>query len=221
MVILFGHMSKVEILPRQTALQDLWMALDMIPRFRWRWERRDAAGGHPLIARLVERVMNVDLHSIGPATHPVLIPEADWDEDCTPSPRANSSQTTPPIQNATYGQSNAVPYVGVPRPLNGGTAMGHIGPNAVNVNTNTPGKRLVDVPAGLFYPFFPEAPVNQEVLQGNGHPPLAAQNESHSGHDYSHLLAAAAAAQDEGQTNVWIPQVSYFRIGLGFVDVLM
>lgn len=212
MVILFGHMSKCEILPRQTALEDLWMALDMIPRFRWRWERQDAAGGHPLIARLVERVMNVDLHSIGPATHPVLIPEPDWDEDCTPSPRATSSQTTPTISNAAYGQGGAIPYGSVARPLNG-TAMGHISPNAVNVNT-TPGKKLVDMPAGLFYPFFPEAPVSQEVLQGSGRPPQAAQNEPHSGHEYSHLLAAAAAAQDEGQTNVWIPQVSHFRTNL-------
>ncbi|EKM78150.1 hypothetical protein AGABI1DRAFT_61185 [Agaricus bisporus var. burnettii JB137-S8] len=222
MVILFGHMSKCETLPRQTALEDLWMALDMIPRFRWRWERRDAAGGHPLIARLVERVMNVDLHSIGPATHPVLIPEPDWDEDSMASPRANSSQNTPTISHTGYGQGGPVSYSNVQRPMNG-APMGHVGSNTVSGNT-PPGKRLVDMPPGLFYPFYPEAPVNQETLQGNGHPPpQATQNEPHSSHDYSHLLAAAAAAQDEsyhptsfiseertpppqGQTNVWMSQ---------------
>ncbi|EEB98221.1 hypothetical protein MPER_02314, partial [Moniliophthora perniciosa FA553] len=44
MVILYGH---------------VWLAIDMLPRFRWRWERKDVAGGHPLIARLAERVMEV------------------------------------------------------------------------------------------------------------------------------------------------------------------
>lgn len=227
MVILFGHMSRCDVLPAQTALEDLWMALDMIPRFRWRWERKDAAGGHPLIARLVERVMNVDLHTIGPTSHPVLFPEPEWDEDGPASPRANSSQTTPTISSASYGQTGPVAYGNVVRSMNGGPPIGNVGPNATGTNT-PPGKRLVDMPPGLFYPFYPEAPVAHEVLQGNP-PAQPPQDESHPNHDYSHLLAAAAAAQDgsyqpnsssfmsEERTpppqppgNVWIPQVSHF-----------
>ena len=37
MVILYGHMSVVDKLPLQVALEDVWMALDMLPSFRWRW----------------------------------------------------------------------------------------------------------------------------------------------------------------------------------------
>jgi len=193
MVILYGHMSRCDILPLQTALEDLWMALDMIPRFRWRWERKDAAGGHPLIARLVERVMNVDLHAIGPSSHPTLICEHEWDEEGAASPRAKSSQTTPPMP--AYGPGGSVNYAGVVRSMNGGP-MNSVDPNDNGTNT-PPGKRLVDMPPGLFYPFYPEAQVSHEVLQGNGSSAQQSQDgQSHQTHDYSHLLAAAAAAQD-------------------------
>ncbi|KXN85857.1 Positive regulator of purine utilization [Leucoagaricus sp. SymC.cos] len=199
MVILFGHMSRCEVLPLKTALEDLWMALDMIPRFRWRWERKDAAGGHPLIARLVERVMNVDLHTIGPSSHPVMICEPEWDEEGLNSPRAKASQTTPPITSTTF-QAGPAGYGGVVRPgMNG--APGASGPGALNNvgapgpasggasstggGTNTPPhKRLVDMPPNLFYPFYPEAPLGQDGPNSGGH------------EDYRTLLAAAAAAQD-------------------------
>ncbi|KAJ3569705.1 hypothetical protein NP233_g4870 [Leucocoprinus birnbaumii] len=188
MVILFGHMSRCEVLPLPTALEDLWMALDMIPRFRWRWERKDAAGGHPLIARLVERVMNVDLHTIGPTSHPVLICEPEWDEEGPNSPRAKanagasgngsgSSQNTPPISSANLGGVYGPPsgpggYGTVVRggPLNGNSGapgMNNVGTNGHPPGTATPPhKRLVDMPPNLFYPFYPEVQVSSDVLQG-------------------------------------------------------
>lgn len=235
MVILYGHMSRCEVLPLQTALEDLWMALDMIPRFRWRWERKDAAGGHPLIARLVEHVMNVDLHTIGPCSHPVLICEPEWDEEGPASPRTKSSQTTPTISTATYGQTGPMSYGTVVRSMNGGPSMNNVGHNGAGTNT-PPDKRLVDMPPGLFYPFYPEAPVSHEVLQSNGSSAQQTQDgQTHQSRDYSHLLAAAAAAQDgsyePGQNafmseertpppsqphgNVWIQQVSYFQNATG------
>ncbi|KAF8893294.1 hypothetical protein CPB85DRAFT_1440694 [Mucidula mucida] len=64
MVILYGHMSKSDTLPRHTALEDVWLALDMLPRFRWRWERKDVNGGHPLISKLAERSA-VDAYALG------------------------------------------------------------------------------------------------------------------------------------------------------------
>jgi len=193
MVILFGHMSQCEVLPHQTALEDLWMALDMIPRFRWRWERKDVAGGHPLIARLVERVMNVDLHTIGPSSHPVLIPEPEWDEEGLSSPR-------PKANLAVIGGAGATPTISSPVPNTITTVYGHgsiagpnagtggygvirgslngsAGPSGTNNHvgsTSAPGaatpphKRLVDMPPNLFYPFFPEVQVSSDVLQGNG-----------------------------------------------------
>jgi hypothetical protein len=33
-------------------IEDVWMALDILPHFRWRWERKDLNGGHPLIFKL-------------------------------------------------------------------------------------------------------------------------------------------------------------------------
>ncbi|KAI0027406.1 fungal-specific transcription factor domain-containing protein, partial [Vararia minispora EC-137] len=79
MVILYGHMSRCEALSKQVALEDVWMALDMLPSFRWRWERKDNNGGHPLIARLAEKVLEVNLRQAGPTAQPVLIPEINWD----------------------------------------------------------------------------------------------------------------------------------------------
>ncbi|TFY76485.1 hypothetical protein EWM64_g7527 [Hericium alpestre] len=81
MVILYGHMSRCESLPHQVALEDVWMALDMLPSFRWRWERKDLNGGHPLIAKLAEKVLDVNLHQVGPTSHPILLPELDWETE--------------------------------------------------------------------------------------------------------------------------------------------
>jgi hypothetical protein len=91
MVILFGQMSRCDSLTRQVALEDVWMALDMLPSFRWRWERREMNGSHPLIAKLTETVLGVNLRQAGPSSHPVLIPELDWDIESTSSPASTHS----------------------------------------------------------------------------------------------------------------------------------
>lgn len=237
MVILFGHMSQCDVLPHQTALEDLWMALDMIPRFRWRWERKDAAGGHPLIARLVERVMNVDLHTIGPASHPVLISEPEWDEEGFNSPRTKTNITvmggpvpappvSSPVSNANTGVYGHVAMGGpnvspgtygtvvVRGPLNGSAGpsgmSNHVGPNGPPRTVTPPHKRLVDIPSNLFYPFYPEAQVSSDVLQGTGASSSSQPPDGSSGpiggparvavgrgqSDYSQMLAAVAAVQD-------------------------
>lgn len=81
MVILYGHMSHSDRLSRQEMIEDVWMALDMLPRLRWRWERKDLNGGHPLIAKLAEKVLNVNLRTVGPTKDPVLLSELDWETD--------------------------------------------------------------------------------------------------------------------------------------------
>ncbi|KAJ2926835.1 hypothetical protein H1R20_g10255, partial [Candolleomyces eurysporus] len=139
MVILYGHMSKVECLPFNTALEDLWLALDMLPRFRWRWE---------------QKVMNVNLRTITPTGNPVLRSEPAWDEDSAVSPVSRSQHSTPTItaNNSTYGSSTGGPviYGPHPRPMNGD------GQNSSGGST-PPDKQLIDVPTDLFYPFYPEA----------------------------------------------------------------
>jgi len=192
MVILYGHISKVECLPFRTALEDVWLALDMIPRIRWRWERKDVNGGHPLIAKLVERVMGVNLHTVIPAKPSVLISEPDWDE--VNSPIAKSSQhNTPILSPGSYTPTSAGPVVYGPhlqRSMNGLTGS----VNRSNSGGSTPPDKLVEMPDGLFYPFFPEAHVAAiaSVSTSNSN---SGDPSSSSGHDYSRILKAAAAAQ--------------------------
>ncbi|KAJ6607367.1 fungal-specific transcription factor domain-containing protein [Mycena sp. CBHHK59/15] len=177
MVILYGQMSHCERLPRQTAIEDVWLALDMLPRFRWRWERKDLNGGHPLIFELASHVMGVDLHTVKPATHPVLLSEPEWDEDSTmPSPMLTSQHTSPTLTN-TYPNSNGPTYGPHPRSMNG--ASGAVMANGA--------KHLVDIPTGLFYPFFPDE---------NGNPTATPNGSQEQG--YSHILAAAATHGQHG-----------------------
>ncbi|KAJ7650432.1 hypothetical protein FB45DRAFT_887935 [Roridomyces roridus] len=178
MVILYGQMSNCERLPRQTAIEDVWLALDMLPRFRWRWERKDLNGGHPLIFELASHVMGVDLHTVKPATTPVLLSEPEWDEDAPmPSPM---SQHTSPSPASAYP-----PSYGPQQRLNGGPSSVHVGAPPPPPNTN--GKHLVDIPTGLFYPFFPDENGKPAVVPGNQPPP-----------GYGHILAAAATHGQHG-----------------------
>ncbi|KAF5392188.1 hypothetical protein D9757_001375 [Collybiopsis confluens] len=92
MVILYGRMSKCdEGIPGlsdgeggedgssavRILMEDVWLALDMLPRFRWRWETGSGynTGTNPLIAKLAEKVMEASfsesgLHGIGPVDEP-------------------------------------------------------------------------------------------------------------------------------------------------------
>ncbi|KAJ7726043.1 fungal-specific transcription factor domain-containing protein [Mycena maculata] len=181
MVILYGQMSNCERLPRQTAIEDVWLALDMLPRFRWRWERKDLNGGHPLIFELASHVMGVDLHAVKPATTPVLLSEPEWDEDAAmPSPLSASQRTSPTPANA-YPPTK--PYGPQPRGMNGTSPT-------VQVPPANGGKHLVDIPTGLFYPFFPDE---------NGNPPAAAAGTNGAQQaGYGHILAAAATHGQHG-----------------------
>ena len=210
MVILYGHMSKCEILPRHAAVEDVWLALDMLPRFRWRWERKDFNGGHPLIAKLAERVMEVNLQQVGPVSHPSLLCEPEWEDDVVMSPAGKSQQSTPTLAPSPYAigavGGGAVVYGPQPRPMNGGAlgpAQGQTTAKGAKKSTGSGGStpsdnnnQLVDVPAQLFYPFYPETPVG--VMQPPSQNGSGSSGSSGSGHprDYSGLLAAAAAVQE-------------------------
>ncbi|KAJ6577220.1 fungal-specific transcription factor domain-containing protein [Mycena capillaripes] len=180
MVILYGQMSSCDRLPRQTAIEDVWLALDMLPRFRWRWERKDLNGGHPLMFELASHVMGVDLHAVKPATHPVLLSEPEWDVDSTmPSPLSASQHTSPTPTNSYPPKTLYGPH---PRGLNGGSEH-------VTAANGAPAKHLVDIPTGLFYPFFPDE---------NGNPPAASSANGVQEHGYGHILAAAATHGQHG-----------------------
>jgi hypothetical protein len=211
MVILFGHMSRCDSLTRQVALEDVWMALDMLPSFRWRWERRETNGSHPLIATLAEKVLGVNLRQAGPSSHPVLLPELDWDMEGTGSPVAtHTAASTPSLGNGTYthGTSGTPTFPGSPpigpavpasqRALNSGAGNG----NGGGVET-----KLAEVPVNLFYPFYPDGPQMQTRSANTMSSTSAAvaavaavaatasgDPNGNGGGDYTQLLAQAAAA---------------------------
>ncbi|KAI6037667.1 fungal-specific transcription factor domain-containing protein [Pisolithus marmoratus] len=199
MVILYGHMSHCDRLSRQVMIEDVWMALDMLPRLRWRWERKDLNGGHPLISKLAEKVLNVNLRTVGPTKDPVLLPELDWETD---SPGGSMLGSPSPISHSQIHLQQKSSVLAHPQYQN----TGHVGPSVYGTqrtmsqnttpvksagsgssSTSSP-ERLAEVPAGLFYPFYPENPHVPGVPGESG----AANGDGNSG-DYTHLLAAAAA----------------------------
>ncbi|KAH9057868.1 fungal-specific transcription factor domain-containing protein [Lactarius vividus] len=211
MVILFGHMSRCDSLTRQVALEDVWMALDMLPSFRWRWERRETNGSHPLIATLAEKVLEVNLRQVGPSSHPVLIPELDWDLEGTGSPLATHTATsTPSLTNTNISYAHGAPgtpsFPGSPPigpavppssrtlvsgPGNGGGGGGSGGGSNGPVET-----KLAEVPPNLFYPFYPTGP---QVDRRNGGAPSSSSTNASA----AALLAQAAAAAAQQHAGPW------------------
>lgn len=79
MVILYGVISECDALPYPKARDDVCNALHIVPRYRWRWSRKDAHGSHPLIVKLAQKVFGADILNItGPLGPPLLMPEWDW-----------------------------------------------------------------------------------------------------------------------------------------------
>ena len=163
MVILYGHMSDCHRIPHQVALEDVWMALDILPSIRWRWERKDLNGGHPLIARLAEKILAVNLHQVGPPSHPVLLSEPDWEQDAAKM----ASISTPKLGHSPRSVGSA--------PGSGSGGGGSVYGNGFNGQgtpksgyPQQPSGHLADVPAGLFYPFFPEKATGGDNGQPSG-----------------------------------------------------
>ncbi|TFK91381.1 hypothetical protein K466DRAFT_573711 [Polyporus arcularius HHB13444] len=167
MVILYGHMSRCDRIPRQVALEDVWMALDMLPSFRWRWERKDLNGGHPLIAKLAEKVLDVNLHQVAPTGAPVLLSEQDWDSESIfgPHPKQGPGGMSGP------GQSPSTPKMG-PGPYGTGLQPSYA---PVNKGTGSPDAngqqpKMPELPQYYFYPFFPEnASANANPMANMGY----------------------------------------------------
>ncbi|EIW84129.1 hypothetical protein CONPUDRAFT_135691 [Coniophora puteana RWD-64-598 SS2] len=200
MVILYGHMSHCERLSRQVMIEDVWMALDMLPRFRWRWDRKDMNGVHPLISKLAEMVLEVNLRSVEPPKDPVLLSELDWDEGMLSSPsmapQSMHTQNTPPMPPTFKVESS--PYAPQPQPGSQGGTPGKPMPGTPTLPGG--GERLAEIPANLFYPFYPENPMGSiGPNQSSSASSTLSNGENNGGsHDYQQLLAAAAAQQEAG-----------------------
>lgn len=183
-------------------IEDVWMALDMLPRFRWRWERKDLNGGHPLISKLAERVLSVDLRSVGPPKDPVLLSEPDWDtENVILGSPSNTSPRPPHVQQKTPTMAHPAyqteANMGANAPYGPRTASQSTTP-VKNVGSQiSPGvvvDKLAEIPTGLFYPFYPENPVgSMNNLHSRGPNEDGDVDNEDDGGDYTQLLAAAAA----------------------------
>lgn len=198
MIILYGYMSKNDCLTKETVLEDIWIALDMLPSIRWPWERQDGGGGYPLIARLTERVMEVDLNTLRPPTNVlVLLPEIDWGtEELASSPirrtTVKSQQSTPTLPSAGYPTPTSASS------LYPSSQPSTSSPHAVHHPTGPlSNQQLVELPDALLYPFYPEDPVNLSVPEKTG--PTSAGSEGSTSslrekQSYSFLLATAASS---------------------------
>ena len=152
MVILYGHMSRCDRIPRQIALEDVWMALDMLPSFRWRWERKDVKQpGHPLIAKLAEKVLDVNLHQVAPTGAPMLLSEQDWDGENIRSPKPGAVPQ-PPTPKVAPTPGPGGPY-GAP-PNGAGAVKGSPGAHNGDVKGGQP--TMPELPPYYFYPIYSE-----------------------------------------------------------------
>ncbi|KIM89520.1 hypothetical protein PILCRDRAFT_227592 [Piloderma croceum F 1598] len=202
MVILYGHINKSMRLRKSMVIQDIWMALDVLPRMRWRWQRKDINGEHPLIANLAERVLEINLRDVVPSGDQMLLSELDWDSNASlmsPSMAVHKQeQMTPVIANAqfpshgtNYGQS-----------IRGSAPSNGHGNGMINNHQLDNKQPLMEVPSGLFYPFFPERK-------------LVPNRNDHS-QDFSEMLAVAGAQAGgpyghdsyigEDDVQMWMPQ---------------
>lgn len=225
MVILFGHMSECNRLTRQVALEDVWMALNMLPSFRWRWERKDTHGGYPLIAKLAERVLNVDLAQVAPSMTPVLLSEHDWETGSSLSPKAAGGQpSTPTLGPAQYPG----PAMYGPDTPSGSAVKGSPQQGAV---PGTPQeKELPAVPTGLFYPFYPEQNTTGSSMtnSSNGNngdygPLLAGVTQPIGTYGYQQSQDSYIIEEKDPSSGIqmWMNGVSLFRALLSFILTLI
>lgn len=193
-------MSKCDRLPRHHAIEDVWLALDMLPRFRWRWDRKDVKGEHPLIAALAERVMEVPLANMtGPPGQSMLLPEVEWEHEEESGSNGNSGNGTPTFGNTSTRYS----HISQQRPLPQYQASG--GPSTLppqQQRKGDSGESLADFPPGVFYPFYPEADEQGGGAHTNSAQVLAMLAAQHDGYGVS-----GSAPPQQYMEEEWSPSV--------------
>lgn len=121
MIILYARFSKVEALDPAVAKEDCALALKLVPELRWRWERQDNKGSHPLIARLAYKLL--DGFDENPKAKPMLIDENYW----VPQ-HILLSRMTPNIEELLLSP----PSVDMPLPA-GDESGGAAGPQVISI----------------------------------------------------------------------------------------
>lgn len=195
MVILYGYMSKSGGLEKSVVVQDIWMALDVLPRMRWRWQRKDVNGEHPLITNLAEKVLEINLRDVVPSGDHMLISEHDWDSEVPVPPMggpAKQEHGTPVMNNASSFPAKG----GYSAHTSRGALMG-----GLRVAEPESKQQLLELPSNLFYPFFPERKVDHRAQDFNQL--LAAANAQSGGYDGYSLEEEGHIAHPSG----WIGPV--------------
>lgn len=108
-------------------------------------------GGHPLIAKLAEKVFEISLHQVSGTGPAMLIPELDWNDIGSPLQALSPQQATPTQVQTSYNS-------------NGAYQVTHKS-NSSQAEMN--GHNLADVPAGLFWPIDLQNPVG--ISQEHAH----------------------------------------------------
>ncbi|KAH7106288.1 hypothetical protein BKA62DRAFT_289533 [Auriculariales sp. MPI-PUGE-AT-0066] len=81
MTIIYGIMMQSPHLSWERSLDDVWLALSLLPLTRWRWERKDHSAQHPVISKLAEKVFKTNLSEKTREEQPgVLMPEVSTKE---------------------------------------------------------------------------------------------------------------------------------------------
>lgn len=200
MVILYGQMSQCDCLSKDVAIEDIWTALDMLPRFRWHWERKDMNGGHPLIEKLAEKVLEINLSEIRRNGTPMLIPEDDWEANSPTGIGSLSPTTSGPQLSPTHTHASFA-----------GHSYG-----SQNANGDVNGKTLAEVPATWFWPMDPQNPVGLPIEQAHmsGQPPSSTQIYQPIGtigcqpSQESYMLEEKDPTLTKAQMQTWMNQVS-------------
>lgn len=230
MVLLYGWMSRrVPNITQAVALEDVTMALEGIPKFRWKWERKDFPRPPPMMVSLAESVLNVKLEDApAPSAPGVLWREETFNENAvvlSPDAATSPHQQHPGQQ---HGPVPMHPPMAVDSPtIDGVMQQAHTGPgspmHAAHPNHHMPSQDWVRVklerefPAGLLFPqFLPQAGPEQ----AQGHPPQQGRSggyvaemppDVHYGGAYEYHHGGQGRYYDEERDLHYYPQMQGYR----------
>lgn len=173
MIIIYGVMCASPVLEWQRSLDDVWLALSMLPHLRWRWERKDMQGMHPIISKIAEKVFHSNFDEIHDESSPgVLLPEVQTSEWVSAELRPQSALQR---KMERWSSSPAPPLVIKPEqhsPPSAGTGIvspssaAFISPGgAIHRPTPQHAQNMQPWPephVGLFYPLDQENPTNMQ-----------------------------------------------------------
>ncbi|KAJ3890983.1 hypothetical protein GG344DRAFT_88534 [Lentinula edodes] len=249
MVILYGRMSKCDVgIPSlidgegsdhedggsnavRILMEDVWLALDMLPRFRWRWETGSGSSGGttPLIAKLAEEVMETSLSEAGlpypPSSYPRSSASAPTGVPSHPyPPPIPTSSPTHTDNSYPHPQYTFNPPVFGPQPVNGTNekppkaTSSNAPPSATPTRSNgmqpSLSTHMMEVPHSLFYPIYPDGvPVPPEGVHRSSNGTPRASNGPLSPPPQPPRLSrtttsGSSAAQGSGATNSLLAAVA-------------